>query len=108
MGNEIVYCSVCGDRILASEFGKGQAVTVLKKNYCRKCGESVIHANATPSSSGERGKTSSPRKLQIRPPARDFVPTAEGAPLFTPMIVALLIGIVAFILLVVTLLRGSH
>jgi hypothetical protein len=37
MGQQIVYCNTCGIQILASEFEKGRAVTILRKNYCKVC-----------------------------------------------------------------------
>jgi hypothetical protein len=46
MGKEIVYCSVCGGRILESDFKKGKAVTVLKRNYCPNCAKDVVKESA--------------------------------------------------------------
>lgn len=37
MGSEIVYCNVCGDRILERDFQKGRAVVAEGRNYCHKC-----------------------------------------------------------------------
>lgn len=42
MGKEIVYCELCGTRILAEEFDKGKAITLLNKNYCAKCKDKAI------------------------------------------------------------------
>jgi len=42
MGKEIVYCEVCGDRILEQEFQKARAITLLNKNYCATCKEQAI------------------------------------------------------------------
>ncbi len=44
MGQEIVYCEICGDRILVHDFQKGQAITLLSKNYCVKCKEEAIRS----------------------------------------------------------------
>lgn len=41
MGKEIVYCHVCGDRILQADFESGRAAVVLEKNYCRKCSSAI-------------------------------------------------------------------
>lgn len=41
MGNEIVYCHKCGDRLLQSDFEKGRAVVILKRSYCGKCSEAL-------------------------------------------------------------------
>lgn len=42
MGREIVYCEVCGDRILEWEFEEGRAVTWENKNFCFKCKTTAI------------------------------------------------------------------
>ncbi len=42
MGKEIVYCEICGDRILEQEFQKARAITLLNKNYCATCKEQAI------------------------------------------------------------------
>lgn len=42
MGKEIVYCEICGDRILEQEFEKGRAITLLNKNYCAKCKDEAV------------------------------------------------------------------
>ncbi len=42
MGKEIVYCELCGERLLEQEFEKGRAITFLNKNYCSKCKQSAV------------------------------------------------------------------
>jgi hypothetical protein len=42
MGKEIVYCDICGDRILEAEFEKGKAITILNKNYCTNCKDDAV------------------------------------------------------------------
>jgi len=105
---EIVYCSVCGERIVEKDFEKGKAVTILQKNYCPRCAEGVVRANAEPGKGRERGKTSSPRKLQIRPPLKEPEPQVKRSPLSTPTAVAILIGIAALALLALALGRGGR
>jgi len=46
MGREIVYCESCGDRIVASDFEKGHAITAGSKNYCGKCAPNIPKAQA--------------------------------------------------------------
>lgn len=41
MGQEIVYCSVCGDRIPGSDLEKGRAVVVLRKHFCKICAVAI-------------------------------------------------------------------
>jgi hypothetical protein len=110
MGKEIVYCSVCGERILESDFDKGRAVTILKKNYCKKCAKDIIKANATPEGSGEsKIKSPSPRRLEVRPVPpgvmRDLPP--KRLSISIPFIIAIVIGILAAILLVVVISRSG-
>jgi len=42
MGREIVYCTVCGDRISPADFDRGVAATVLARHYCAGCSDDVI------------------------------------------------------------------
>ncbi len=39
MGREIVYCDICGERILETDFEKTSAFTAKNKSYCPKCAE---------------------------------------------------------------------
>jgi len=109
MGKEIVYCDVCGDRILESEFEKGNAVTLLKKKYCRKCSRTLDKVTATPDVDSSSVKTPLPRKLQLRSLApadkRDAAPQKPA--LSMPFIIAIGIGIVVVILLIVVLSRSG-
>jgi hypothetical protein len=45
MGREIVYCDVCGDRILEQDFERGRAATVQNRNYCAKCRKQVFETH---------------------------------------------------------------
>lgn len=111
MGQEIVYCSVCGERILESHFKKGKAVTVLKKNYCSKCAKDVVktgqNKEAIPSSSSE---PSSPRKLETRRIPMADKPYRPGGkfPIPMPFMVAIGVGVLALLLLILVLSRSGH
>lgn len=89
MGSEIVYCSVCGDRILERDFQKGKAVTVLKKNYCSVCMVEVVKAEEP--------------KRKIR---TTRIPKMEERPSRRPLYIGIAIAIVAFILVMIVLTRG--
>ena len=111
MGQGIVYCGVCGERILEPDFTKGKAVTINRMNYCPKCAKDVVKegqvkGGATPSSADPP----SPRKLETR-----RVPLADkryrpGAkfPIPMPFLVAIAVGVIAIILLVIVLSRGGQ
>jgi hypothetical protein len=109
MGQEIVYCSVCGERILESHFKKGKAVTILKKNYCPKCTKDVVKAGQkkedVPHASSE---PPSPRKLETRrvPLADKRYRPGGRFPIPMPFMVAIAVGVIAIILLIIVLSRG--
>jgi len=42
MGREIVYCDVCGERILEQDFNTGRALVLLNKNYCAVCKDKAV------------------------------------------------------------------
>lgn len=100
MGKEIVYCEICGDRILEQEFEKGKAVTILNKNYCVKCkAEAVkgISAEDLAEESGpKKGRSSAvmravpsktpPRHTSVRPatPPRTPLPATARPQGATP------------------------
>jgi hypothetical protein len=100
MGNEIVYCSVCGDRLSTSDFEKGKAITLLKKHFCKKCAESVVEESADP----EHDPTVTPSRRKIRtqrmPLADKPKPTPSNR---TPFLIAAVVGIVAVGLLLYVL-----
>lgn len=71
MGREIVYCSGCGDRILASEFDRGHAGTAGGKDFCRKCmkaGSGKAEDAEEPCESNPPPGRRTPRKPIKRPP----------------------------------------
>ncbi len=129
VGREIVYCNRCGDRITSDEFEKGRAITVLGKNYCRKCMKAVVEPDEAEGPSGvppERearrsGEGSRSRKAPPpfsgragKPaPGTTKIPVAT-APGWLPrdsttrvsLLVGLAILVLALILLVVVLRRG--
>jgi hypothetical protein len=111
MGQEIVYCSVCGERILESHFRKGKAVTLLKKNYCPKCAKNVVKesqkkVDATPPAP----EPPSPRKLETRRVPLADKPRRKDRRLLIPMpfLVAIAIGVIAILLLIIVLARGGQ
>jgi hypothetical protein len=86
---EIVYCNTCGDRILTSDFEKGRAVVILKRNYCATCAEAIEESKPEPS------KEATVRKNDRRPTVR--VPTLEKALISRTQLI-MLISIAAFLL----------
>jgi hypothetical protein len=111
MGQEIVYCSVCGDRILESHFKKGKAVTLLKKNYCPKCAQNVVKESPKKeAASPSTAEPPSPRKLETRRIPMADKPYRPGGklPIPMPFIVAIAIGVIAIFLLIVVLRRGGQ
>jgi len=60
MGQQIVYCNTCGIQILASDFEKGKAVTVLRKNYCKNC-MAVAIEKSKPAKSAQAQDSETPR-----------------------------------------------
>ena len=102
MGKEIVYCSVCGDRLSSSDFEKGKAITILKKHFCKKCAESIVEESADP----EHDPTITPSRRKIRTqrmPLADNPKAKIGNR--TPYLIAAAVGIVALGLLLYVLLR---
>jgi hypothetical protein len=107
MGKGIVYCSVCGDRILECEFDRDKAVTLLGKDYCPKCAKNVVKQSAK--------KREAAAEPAIAPPARirktQSIPLANKPTkmpvLQMPFIIAIVIGVAALILLIVVLSRGG-
>jgi hypothetical protein len=111
MGQEIVYCSVCGERILEAGFKKGKAVTVEKKNYCPKCAKEVVKAGqkeeAVPPTSSE---PPSSRKLEARriSLADRLKPPVGKFPIPLPFMVAIGVGVLALLLLILVLSRSGR
>ena len=111
MGQEIVYCSVCGVRILESHFKKGQAVTILKKNYCPECAKDVVQkAPKNQNTSPSAAEPPSPRKLETRRVPMADKPNRRGGkfPIPTPFMVAIGVGVVALLLLIFVLSRSGR
>ncbi len=122
MGKEIVYCEICGDRILEQEFAKGRAVTVLNKNYCVKC-KAEVAPDEEPAP--ESGRKSGHPSSSVRPPGRDGAarsqpraatarpaappraptrPTARPAASKVPIFIGAGVGALALVALVVLIL----
>ncbi len=109
MGQEIVYCSICGDRILESDFKKGKAVTFLKRNYCAKCAKESLEVSKksqAPPSAQAPPAAASVRKLETRriPLADNRVPRSPW-PVPLPYLIAIGVGLLAILLLLVVLAR---
>jgi len=107
MGQEIVYCSFCGERILESDFKKGKAVTILKKNYCLKCAKDV------PKTDQSRKDISPPDPAQPPPRMREtrripFATKPARLPIPIPFMIAIGIGILVLILLFVVFGRSGR
>lgn len=124
MGKEIVYCEICGDRILEQEFEKGRAITVLNKNYCFNCKEEAVKnitmedvedeepepqqappRRPAPSRSLPRKGTGVTRK---RPPqgAPAHLPPAKNSN--APLLIGGGVGLIATIALIVIIATGGN
>ncbi len=75
MGKEIVYCEICGDRILEQEFEKGHAITVLNKNYCFNCKDEAVKNITMEDVDDEEME---PQEEQVLPPVRRPAPARSG------------------------------
>src|SRR5258706_1433073 len=111
MGQGIVYCGVCGDRILEPDFKKGKAVTINKKNYCPKCAQDVAKGGPVKGGANQPAAgPSSARRLETR-----RIPLVDkrhrpGAkfPIPMPFVIAIAVGVIAIILLIIVLSRGGQ
>ncbi len=105
MGKETVYCSVCGDRLSSSDFEKGKAVTILKRNFCKKCAETVANESADPA----HDPTATPKPIKIR---TQRMPLADKPKVpfsnRVPFLIAAAVGVVALILLLYVLLTHKN
>lgn len=99
MGKETVYCSVCGDRLSSSDFEKGKAVTILKRNFCKKCAETVAKESADP----EHDPTATPKPIKIRTQRIPLAEKPKPASNRIPFMIAAAVGIIALIMLIYVL-----
>ena len=61
MGQEAVFCNFCGRHIPPSDFQKGRAVVLLKRNYCSKClAEAVRKSKEAPGPKKQESAPSAP------------------------------------------------
>jgi len=93
MGREIVYCTVCGDRISPADFDRGGAATVLARHYCAGCSDDVIQK--TPGRPKGTTAVGFSRKAALRRAA-----WAAGADSGLPYLIAGAISLTALLLLV--------
>ncbi|MDP6957917.1 MAG: hypothetical protein QF645_03795 [Planctomycetota bacterium] len=124
MGKEIVYCEICGDRILEQEFEKGRAITVLNKNYCFNCKEEAVKnitmedvadeepeiqqappRRSTPSRAMARKGTGVTRK---RPAHTPPIHVPQKKPSNAPLLIGGGVGLVATIVLIVIIASGGN
>jgi hypothetical protein len=85
LGQEIVHCSVCGDRLRSSDFEKGQALRIDHTAYCRKCAPAGSTPDPAPPAaldSTRKMRVGSTVRIPIATPMR---PT-EAVPASTPPI----------------------
>jgi tetratricopeptide (TPR) repeat protein len=135
MGREIVYCNLCGVRILEEDLLKGRALTLLDKVFCSAC-KAKAFAQMKPESEEEPEQTLQPPpkalldeaaapetfeepepieeeaprpkagRTRVAPPPRPMpVRQKKGSNL--PIVVGGLIGFLATVALLVILLRKS-
>src|SRR5687768_5711920 len=63
MGKEVVYCAGCGDRIPASDFDRGVALTVQQRHLCKVCAITEIEEAPEGAAPDPTGTT---RPLKVR------------------------------------------
>jgi len=68
VGHAIVYCDVCGDRILDEEFERRRAVTVQNKSYCPTCAKNVFGSSMPEVDTRPRSHVMKPEPEPPRPP----------------------------------------
>lgn len=121
MGKEVVYCDVCGERLLEEQFTSGNAITVQNKNYCANCREEALKNLPPPLKtdppaakksklSGVQPSVSSPGPHRAQPhvgksSTRHYVPPPRSS--ITPILIGAVVGAVALILLVILILQGG-
>jgi hypothetical protein len=123
MGKEIVYCEICGDRILEQEFEKGRAITVLNKNYCFNCKDEAVKnitmedvedddldpgpEPAPPPARRPGGTRLLPRRgagqTRKRPAPQPFPPEARQKHSKAPLLIGGGVGITAMVVLIVVI-----
>jgi hypothetical protein len=68
MGHEIVYCSLCGARILEKDLASGRAFTLLDKVFCAGCRDQAF---------SEAGAEEAPEPAKVSAPARPVSGTRQ-------------------------------
>jgi hypothetical protein len=118
MGKEIVYCEICGDRILEEEFEKGRAITVLNKNYCFNCKEEAVKnitmedvadeelelQQAPPRAMARKGTGVTRKRPAHTPPPH----APQKKPSNAPLLIGGGVGLVATIVLIVIIASGGN
>ncbi len=100
MGRQIVYCQVCGERILEQDLDAGKAVSAAGHNYCSKCRDQApaevlrAAAPATPKRAPAPPSTRIERPL----PAHHHAPAPAKSN--NGIIIGAVVGVVVLILLV--------
>jgi hypothetical protein len=77
VGREIVYCDLCGERVLEIDFEKGRAYTAGNKNYCPKCADKGPPRPPPPPSSSSN-KSSGLHKAQPQDTPRRITRSGSG------------------------------
>jgi hypothetical protein len=119
VGRPIVYCDVCGDRILEEAFEKRQALSVQNKSYCPTCAKNVF-GSAMPDQETPKPRPataafrpdalrppSSTNLRQARPPAQIVVHHRPHAPRSGPPLGLIIGGAAGAVALVVIVLVAA-
>lgn len=77
VGREIVYCDLCGERVLEVDFEKGLAYAAGNKNYCPKCADKGPPRPPPPPASPS-GKSSGFHKAQPQDTPRRLTRSGSG------------------------------
>ena len=112
MGHAIVYCDVCGDRILDEEFERRRAVTVQNKSYCPTCAKNVFGGSMPDEDARPRSHM---KPEPLRPPttiraSRPAAVRPASAPSQAVIIgvVAGAIGVLSIVVFVVAMRGGAN
>jgi len=111
LGKQIVYCQVCGERILESDLEAGRALSVAGHNFCGKCRDQAP-ADLIPQDLPEpaRRSPSTPRTdhrgTDRARNAASYAP-APSAKSSAGMIVGVVVAIAAAAILIVMLMSGK-
>jgi hypothetical protein len=105
LGQEIVHCSVCGNRLRSIDFEKGEALRINYTAYCRKCAPAGATPDPAPAPAPQLAADST-RKIKVGSTARIPLATAPESSR-SPGLIWGGVGLAVLILAVAALLMSS-